>query len=207
MFTVRSQTSSREPNSPVLGSQDSLNLLVLRRILFAILSMIIANATPSQAQLEAALQPSDSVYYVDSLVPSLLRIEHKPFRAGINGSFGWNRFDSTDPLADNMSEGCDSYLGGRGTSLQGGLHIEYPLWGDVSPFTMLLGLGYRSMSGTLSYDTSYPGFVNDKIEMLHIRTDIDHRSSGIAISPGVAIEPFKHFRFTLQPGNADHYLK
>lgn len=163
---------------------------MLRRILFAILPIVFANATLSHAQ-----QLADSVYYVDSLVPSLMRIEHKPFRAGINVSYGWNRFDSIDALPEDMGEGCDSYLGGTGRSLQGGLHIEYPLWGDVSPFTFILGIGYRSMAGTLSFDTSYPS----QFAIQHVRTDIHHRSSGIGIAPGVAIEPLRHLRFTLQP--------
>jgi hypothetical protein len=95
---------------------------VLRRVSIAILLLLLISATPSQAQ-----QPADSVFYVDSLVPSLMRIEHKPFRAGASLNYGWNRFDTIGYLPPAMSEGCDSAYGsGSGTSIQGGIHIEYP---------------------------------------------------------------------------------
>jgi outer membrane protein OmpA-like peptidoglycan-associated protein len=170
---------------------------VPRRAFFAILFFLLSSATPSLAQ------QADSVYYVDSLVPSLMRIEHKPFRAGVSLNFGWNRFDSINgqTLPDDMGEGCDRYEKGMGGSLQGGLHLEYPLWGDASPFSLLLGLGYRSIAGTLSYDVKYPtyDFIDSSIRDKDFRADIHHRSSGIAISPGLVIEPLKHLRFTLQP--------
>lgn len=181
----------------------SLNLLVPRRILFAILSMILASATPSLAQ-----QPADSVYYVDSLVPSLMRIEHKPFRVGISVNHGWNRFDSTDliPSIMRQSDDCDcAYGDGSGNSLQAGMHLEYPLWGDASPFALLVGLGYRSMAGTVNYDTVRPGFVNGKNVEFDIRSQIHHRSSGIAASFGATFEPLKHLRFTVLP-ELQYYL-
>lgn len=138
------------------------------------------------------------MYYVDSLVPAIMKIEHKPFRAGLSLNYGWNQFDSIagHTLPENMSEGqCDYYEHGSGNSIQGGLHIEYPLWGDVSPFSLLLGLGYRSTSGTLRYAATYPTGGLD--QPFHV--DLHHRSSGIALSPGIAIELSKHLRFTLQP--------
>jgi outer membrane protein OmpA-like peptidoglycan-associated protein len=151
-----------------------------------------------------AQKPTDSVYYVDSLVPALMRIEHKPFRAGLELNYGLNFFNRTaDTLPREMLQGCDEYLDGKGRSLQGSIHIDYPAWGDASPFSFLVGLGYRNVAGIMSYGFQLPA--RGTVEKF--RSEIFHRSTGISLSSGLAIEPMGHFRFTLQPEISYYFYK
>jgi outer membrane protein OmpA-like peptidoglycan-associated protein len=170
---------------------------VFRRVIFTILSIIVIRTTPLLAQ-----RPADSVYYVDSLVPSVMRIEHKPFRAGVSLNYGWNRLSDSDSLTLLMSHGCDSaYESGNGKSIHGGLHVEYPMWGDASPFSLMFGLGYRHIVGSVPYNSQYTyrDSIAKIIKYAPVRTEIEHRSIGVSLSAGVAIEPINGLRFTVLP--------
>ncbi|HET6511106.1 MAG TPA: OmpA family protein [Candidatus Kapabacteria bacterium] len=175
---------------------------MLRRVLVVIITLWIADLCQGQPL-------ADSVYYVDSHVPGIMTLEHKPMRAGVDLSYGINFFDQgADSLPDGMSEGCDYiYAGEQGRSLQGGFHVEYPLWGDASPFSFLLSAGYRNIAGKLSYMTKHPvrDPVTHDITYDDVSTEVRHNSIGLSLSPGLVLEPSDHFRFTLQ-GELHYYF-
>lgn len=103
-------------------------------------------------------------------------------------------------MPSSLASYCEKYLGSHGGSLQGGLHVEIPFWGDASPLSYYASLGYRNMSATMSWDTTYPAGFGGGIVDQTIRSDIYHSSKGIAFAPfGLVVEPFKSFRWTVNP--------
>jgi outer membrane protein OmpA-like peptidoglycan-associated protein len=147
-------------------------------------------------EVVVAQQPGDSVYYVDSLVPSLMRIEHKPMRAGAHLSYGLNTLDSTGPLPSSIAQYCELDRDGNGRSIQGGLHVEYPLWGDFSSFSYYGSIGFRNTSFTSIYEGQFESAEGPQI----VTSEIYHRSLGISFAPlGLVFEPIRQLRFTINP--------
>ncbi len=143
-----------------------------------------------EAQAQSPIHVGDSTLMRDTLVESSYIVEHKPLRAGIEGSYGWGRYYDASVPATVTKNDCDFYSGGTGNDFGIRLLADMPLWGDESPWTFRPSLFlqyHRPEFDWIEADSSYNATTNLLLPF-SIRHEVLARVGEAGIGSGFSYE-------------------
>lgn len=138
---------------------------------------------------------------IDTLVESTLTIEHKPLRAGIEGSYAFNTLRASSALPLSLQAQCERFVGSNGRSIYLAAHGEIPYWGDASPFSFSPSLYYTDRGGDVIWDGSLPSFdpvAQDTVQTT-IRSTIRQSSPTLGAVLNMTWQPIKGLRIHAGP--------
>jgi outer membrane protein OmpA-like peptidoglycan-associated protein len=123
--------------------------------------------------------PVDSIAYKDTLIETMMRVTHKPLKAGAAVSYGPNflQLQSLNLPADPITTNCDFFTTGSGSSFGIDVRTDMPLWGDLSPWSFVPRLAFEQIKGDLLWTQQVPTW--DSTNQIIRNADFRHRLSAL----------------------------